>query len=218
MNTTDPKDERPTFLVRLMAALLVTVIVSSIAYYCAWRNYRRWEGFRSLQDLTERELDHVRERVELYRAATGKLPGSLAEVPDWENSEVHLDERKQPVDVWWNAIQYELAGDGFVVYSFGRDGQPGGEGLDGDLYPRSSGRPRPVATLWQFTTDLPTGGMRLSCVMAGAFAGLVCLLPARGRPANRQSWWRAVARILVTALAAVVAALVISVVHLPTGH
>lgn len=204
-------------MVRLVAAVLVAAVVSSIAYYCAWRNYRRWDGFRSLQDVTERELDRVHERVELYRATTGKLPSSLAEIPDWELVAVHLDERKQPVDVWWNPIQYQVDGDGFVVYSFGPDGRPGGDGLDGDLYPRSSRRPRPVATLRQFTTDLPTGGMQASCILAGVIAGLVCLLPARG-PANWFSSWRAVARVLVTAVAAVVAALVISVVHLPTGH
>jgi hypothetical protein len=219
MNTTDAHDGRPTFASRLVAAVLVAAVVASVAYYCAWRNYRKWEGFRGLQDMTERELDHVQERVELERAVTGKLPGALAEIRDWELVAVHLDERKQPVDVWWNAIQYETNGDRFVVYSFGRDGRPGGDGLDGDLYPRSSGRPRPVATLWQFTADPEARGIQTSCVLAGAFAGLVCLLPAHDRRhCTRPSWGRFLIRIAVTAVAAVVGALVISVLHLPTGH
>ena len=175
----DTRDARPTFLVRLTAALVVAAVVSGTAYYCAWKNLRGYWTLRDLQELTERELDRLQERVEAHRAAAGRLPAALTELKDLEAYGFRVDDRHQPVDIWDNPFRYEVDGDGYELYSLGRDGRPGGNGLDGDLYPRASGRPKPVATLWQFTADLPTAGIQATCLLAGSLAGIVCLLPVR---------------------------------------
>lgn len=41
--------------------------------------------------------------------------------------------RTDPVDAWGNPYVYESTGSSFTLKSLGRDGKPGGEGIDADL-------------------------------------------------------------------------------------
>ena len=47
----------------------------------------------------------------------------------------YLDKPKLPLDPWDNPYQYKIPGEfgAFDIYSYGRDGKPGGEGLDADI-------------------------------------------------------------------------------------
>jgi general secretion pathway protein G len=67
----------------------------------------------------------------------GRVPETLEPLvmPD-VNGETYLDDRALPVDPWGNEFVYEppTAGESRPhVVSHGRDGQPGGEGVDGDI-------------------------------------------------------------------------------------
>jgi general secretion pathway protein G len=41
--------------------------------------------------------------------------------------------RAIPLDPWGNAYEYESSGGSFTLYSYGADGQRGGEGDDADI-------------------------------------------------------------------------------------
>lgn len=67
----------------------------------------------------------------------GRYPDTLEPlvVPD-ANGETYLDERVLPRDPWGNEYAYEPPTAGETrphVVSYGRDGQPGGEGMDADV-------------------------------------------------------------------------------------
>jgi general secretion pathway protein G len=67
----------------------------------------------------------------------GRYPETLEPLvtPD-ENGETFLDKRTLPVDPWGNEYLYDPPGSGESrtrVYTYGKDGQPGGEGNDGDI-------------------------------------------------------------------------------------
>lgn len=81
--------------------------------------------------------------LKMYRLDNGDYPSSqqglkaLAErpttppVPSNWSSEGYLAE--VPVDPWGNPYQYTAQGGRFELKSLGKDGKPGGEGLDADL-------------------------------------------------------------------------------------
>ena len=59
----------------------------------------------------------------------------------------YLDDPAVPNDPWGNAYQYGTPGPNgqpFVLYSFGADGKPGGEGFDADIgiLPQSTSAPQ----------------------------------------------------------------------------
>jgi general secretion pathway protein G len=82
--------------------------------------------------------------VSIYNAVSeyailnnGKYPDSLEALvtPD-ENGRTLLEAETVPIDPWGNPYAYEPAGPGQPrprVICYGKDGQPGGEGEDGDF-------------------------------------------------------------------------------------
>jgi hypothetical protein len=115
--------------------------------------------------------------------------------------------------MWEHPYQYRVEGDSYTLYSFGRDSRLGGEGLNADIYPSSEGRPLELPTLRQFTFNLPTEGIQWTCFLAGVCASLVCLQPSRNR-----SGAGFLARVGATAIGAVLLAIFLSALHLPSGH
>jgi general secretion pathway protein G len=51
-----------------------------------------------------------------------------------------IDGEKIPEDPWGHEFQYESDGKTFNIYSYGPDGEPGGEGTDADIYLRAAGK------------------------------------------------------------------------------
>jgi hypothetical protein len=104
--------------------------------------------------------------VEKFRKHHGKLPADLT-IPEIAENATRPGTAANPgpLDGWDNPLKYELHGDTFTVCSLGRDGRPGGVGLDADLCgPRQDDAPpkdphaslfldRPERpTFWQFVT------------------------------------------------------------------
>ena len=199
---------------RLLAALSAGVAIAGTAFigaYCEMGgapNYRRGEWF------TRHELDDLREAVERHRQATGRLPANLAdlkEVKGRDRYKHHAD--GGPLDAWDRPHQYRVDGDGFALFSFGRDGLRDGVGLDADIYPTLAGRPQEMPTLRQFAFELPTDGIRFTCIMAGVCGGLICLIQSR-----RRGGFELLAFAGATMVGAVLVAVFISFLHIPSGH
>ena len=71
------------------------------------------------------------------RTARGRCPESLVDlvIPD-ANGEAYIEGRKVPKDLLGYEFQYDppMAGSrGYRVYTYGKDGVPGGEGEDMDV-------------------------------------------------------------------------------------
>lgn len=96
------------------------------------------------------DIKTISAALKMYRLDNGRYPtteqglGALVEKPRGEpvprnwSSEGYLPEL--PSDPWGNAYVYRSpgqAGGGFDLLSYGRDGKPGGEGVDADI----DGRP-----------------------------------------------------------------------------
>jgi general secretion pathway protein G len=134
MNTPRTRSRRAGFslaemmVVIVILGLLATLVVPNVVQ----RLGKAFEGkartdIMSIQNALQ----------EYYILNGGKYPESLEALvtPD-ENGETFLGQRTLPVDPWGNEYLFEPPGSGEPrprVYTYGKDGQPGGEGADRDI-------------------------------------------------------------------------------------
>jgi general secretion pathway protein G len=203
---------------QLILCLVTAVVVGSTAYICAWLSLGNYWLFTGKQGTTRTELSLLSDAIEKYRQKNGHLPAELTDL-DRETTSVLLpDQRGWPCDFWSRPFHYDVNGDSYDLYSLGRDGQPGGDGLDADLHADRIDLWTEKLTLRQFTEETRTGGIRATCFLAGAIALPLCLLGIKKSTLERASRAKTFFRYVVTVLFTLVMAVVISVLHLPTGH
>lgn len=205
-----------TVAVRLLTATVVGVVISLTAYLAAWHQYRGFY-FADIQWMEVHDLEVLHETLELHHKKTGVYPSRLEDLDPIASAQFRkrTDEDKL-VDLWRNPFQYSSDGTQYTLYSLGRDGQPGGDGLDADIYGR--GKQDFLPTLVQFTTDPMSRGFRFTCEMAGLSGFALCLVLGLGKTWSRQSLLKNLVGLAVTAGACVFAAVVMSFLHIPSGH
>jgi hypothetical protein len=202
-------------ILRWLVAAAVGAVVTGTSYFCAYLTLRNGWMYGAGGDYVRRELDELEKLVEKYRQTTGRLPAGLADLGDVKSeSPFRLDDTGRIVDRWKNPYQSRVEGEMFTLYSFGRDGLPGGAGLDADIYPTSAGRRLEPPTIGQFTFDMGTKQVQYTCLLAGIFAGLVCLFPT-WRHRSRGAFW---VRMVATAVGAFLTAVVICFLFIGSGH
>jgi general secretion pathway protein G len=193
-------------MLRLLAVVVVGSVVAGTAYLCAYFSMRNSPYYRYQAWKTRHELDRLTEDIETHRQKTGHPPSSLTEL-DEAKDRCRTDDAGRIVDGWRHPFQYRAEDDTFTLLSYGRDGQPGGEGDDADLEP---GRRIEPPTIRQFTFEMSTGGIQASCILAGVCAGLVCLLPSRSRGGYAR-------QVAVSSAGALFVAFILSLIH-SSGH
>lgn len=114
-------------VVIVILGLLATVVVPNVWSYFAKAN----------TTVAKTEIASIVQAVDNYRMNnSGQLPQSLDElIAEDANGQKMLDYDETPIDPWNNPYVYEPGHDGndFNVISYGKDGQPGGEGEAADI-------------------------------------------------------------------------------------
>ena len=130
----------------LIEMLVVMVIIGLLAGIVGPRIWGKLDT--SKVQAAQAQIKMLESAVNIMRLDLGSLPANdvglnlLVQAPTdpalkskWNGPYLNGD-GKVPVDPWGKPYQYSLAptrGEGFVVYSFGQDGKPGGTGLDADV-------------------------------------------------------------------------------------
>lgn len=113
----------------LFEMLTVLTIIAIVAGTVIARVNRQRE--KANQSRTKILLSELESEIENYRLEEKAYPERIEDLA----TKGYLDER--PVDAWGRAIEFRLIDPeqtpAYRITSFGRDGQPGGEGLDADL-------------------------------------------------------------------------------------
>jgi general secretion pathway protein G len=121
----------------LIEIILVVVLIGGIVAFAASRILGG--GDRAKANLARAQVQTLAEKVQQYEMDTGTLPGSLdALVANPGNATGWLGPYAKPVelrDPWNHPYEYRVPGDGqaFDLISLGKDGQAGGESVDGDV-------------------------------------------------------------------------------------
>jgi general secretion pathway protein G len=111
-------------IIGLLATLVVPSVISKIA--------------TAFKGKAKADIMQIESALKDYAIQNGgKFPDSLEALvtPD-ANGHTFIEGKRLPKDPWKNEYQYDPPSPGHPeprVYSFGKDGQPGGEGDDADI-------------------------------------------------------------------------------------
>jgi general secretion pathway protein G len=124
----------------LLELLVVMVIIGLLAGYVAPRYFA--QVGKSEVKATRAQIDAFEKSLEAYRLDVGKYPtteqglaalmAAPAGTPNWQGPYL---KKSVPLDPWKNPYQYRQPGEhgDFDIYSYGRDGKPGGQKEDADI-------------------------------------------------------------------------------------
>lgn len=124
----------------LLELLVVVVIIGLLVAYVAPRYFQQIG--KSERTAALAQIDSLRKAIDAYWLDTGHFPAgeqgmnALMTKPDAEHkwNGPYL-QRRVPADPWGNPYVYRSPGAGrdYDLFSYGKDGKPGGEGDDADL-------------------------------------------------------------------------------------
>ena len=210
-------DKRRQIIVRLLIALLVGSGVCVVAVFVAWSGQSKAPGFQHSRFLAFDKIRQIESAIEEYRQETGSLPASFADLEGMEEIGEFI-ENGVIRDDWDHPLVYSQKGVGYTVRSYGRDGKPGGAGLDSDLStPATSFTVQP--TFYQFVFEMPTGGMIAGCAVSGILAFLLTLVLMKSPDFTLLCVSGAVVKIVLTAIMTLMIASIMAALHFPpVGH
>ncbi len=162
----------PGFFVQGLAGRLLLAAVAGLAmavttYLCAWINMRNAIGYRWPHERAFQQLEDLKSALDKFRQGEGKYPEKLSELSNPPPQFTRIEDSGEVLDPWENPYQYHVEGGGYTLFSFGRDGRHGGQGLDQDLDvkdlsrgvgPESWHNTVAIPTLWQFTFEMRDSG------------------------------------------------------------
>jgi hypothetical protein len=199
---------------------IVGTLVAGLTLAAAWQQaidypYLNWE-----QQQTRRDLGFIDQAIHDYQEKKHALPDSLAQLAsaDLKHGVRRMDPDGTVRDGWGRPFVYTVSGNSYRVVSYGRDGKPGGVGLDADV---SNVEPRPSRsrlTLQQFLEMREIHGAIWAAGVAGILACLIALLTVRPADVTRRGALSLIAKVAATVIATVFVGAFIAMLHFPTGH
>ncbi|HOW53144.1 MAG TPA: type II secretion system major pseudopilin GspG [Syntrophorhabdaceae bacterium] len=130
------RDRRGFTLVELLVVMVIVGLLVALVGPKVFPKLGKGKqaAARAQVELLGQTLDHFRLDVGRYPTTQEGL-GALAANPGGQNWEGPYLKKGLPNDPWGKPYQYQSPGSHgeFDLYSFGRDGTPGGEGEDKDV-------------------------------------------------------------------------------------
>lgn len=207
--------------VGLTVALAALNVLPSASYYIQNPQYQ-----------TQKDIQSLHEGVVAYRHQKGTLPSSLSQLKSLPE-EMRPSAIASPIasdgtvlDIWGHPYAYSVHNGQPRITSLGADGAPGGAGLDFDLSNsqqtgRSNTRSLPreaTPTMWQLATHPASQGILCSSLACGVLAFGMAWAGVREDKLNRDGIIAMVIPLLVTTVFAGFVAMIITGLHVPSGH
>jgi len=197
---------QPQMLTRWLIASGVGIFVFLLSLIVAWQNTR--PDFSFEQKITRHNLRNI-DRALREQQMTNHQPRSAEQI---------RAELGDCFDGWHRPLIFAEQGTNVVAISYGRDGKPGGMGLDCDISSLDRQPQDSLPTLRQFYLDLPTANVVAGCLLSAAFACSVSLLTVKRVDMTAHGVTGTAFKLLITAAAALAVAMIISALHIPSGH
>jgi hypothetical protein len=210
------QDKRTRTLWRIGIACAAASIVTGICLNVSWSAAARYLQYP--QYFTVKTLKRTDSAIKAYRQKQGTLPQKLSElsaVPD-ESPPIHADGTIW--DSWQHPLLYKRDGNNYVVVSHGRDGKPGGIGLDCDLSNVNPQPPEAEMPFLQVVLHPLSRGIVWMSLLSGAVAFIIIFTTVKPVDLDRQERFVLLTRLVATLIATLLVATFITLLHVPTGH
>jgi hypothetical protein len=203
---------------RILVAFGIGILIFVVCLLAVWRSWRFLPEFAFDLGVTRCKMEDIDAAISQYKEKTGGLPRSLGELIP---ANPHLFNGKDGniIDAWGRPFLYSVEGDTYVMKSLGRDGKPGGVGLDCDLTNTDRFPPGSGVTLGQFYTQPPAPTAVMASTTCGILAFFLSLLTVKPYNLRREGIAGLLLKIGLTAVGAVVVSFIISFYYLMiSGH
>ena len=203
-------------VIRAAVALACGAAIGSIAYVGAWQrsdgNYIYFaDHYRAVE-----ELGWIESAIARHIEQNGERPPEWSNLESFKWPEGETTEHGVLLDPWQHPFHYRVTDDGHELLSLGRDGLPGGLGLDADIPSQPPQHFPGSATLRQFTFELPTGSIHFTCTLAAICTAIACWV-LMNQTAGDPAFFKLIAWSLTLGFACVIAK-TMAVLHVPSGH
>ncbi|HEX3624585.1 MAG TPA: type II secretion system protein GspG [Verrucomicrobiae bacterium] len=211
--------KKKLWLFRSLIAAGVWIVISQISLYVAWHQTQRSFAWVD-QEQTRRELTGMSNDIAEYNERYGTMPASFQDLLKLTNdaSDFNSWYFHGFFDGWGHSLIFYNGGTNCFIMSYGRDGRPGGAGIDCDVTTKNPDPKEAAATYPQFLENKLCQGMITWSYICGGMAGLLSLLTVR-IPNLRP---RGIIILLLSLGATIVGTFftttVITAVHIPSGH
>ncbi len=197
--------------------LLVGLAVLAISAHSSWRGYSS-SIVRYPQYGTSRDIAEIQKAIDAYQREKNSLPDTLTGLAPVGEGDWRMNETGAAVDGWWRPFHYWTDGTRYRIISYGRDGKPGGVGLDRDISSDNL-RPKDTApTFKQFFTDPRARRMLVVCAMSGLIGFILGFRSVTFSISMRRGFLTTLIRLFITIAATSILAIMISAAHVPSGH
>lgn len=208
-------NKKNQIILRFAIAFIVGIAITGICLNVTWQSAGVYIQFP--QKFTRKTLKHTALAIEEYRKKKGTLPHSLRQLSSMPDAPM-IQETGAVWDSWRHPLVYEVDKNSFTLMSYGRDGKPGGIGLDCDL---SSINPEPAAAALPFLQVMfyPSAQpMVIMSFFSGIMAFLLILVIVKPVDLSREKLIELAFKLIVTLIATYFVAITITLLHVPSGH
>ena len=194
-----------------------------LVYISAWAEMRQFIGMGdswAMRFVTMgNNVFQLKEMLDTFAKKNGHYPDALAELPGIGGPDASIF-----FDAWNHRFDYRKTDHGYRLVSLGRDGAPGGVGLDADIDftdfdPNTQGFPCATPTLSQFLFDaVGSAALFKVAFFASICAGLAAYLASGPREGQAVAWQNLAKTFVVSAVGAVLVSLFLLTIYLMGEH
>ncbi len=146
------------------------LIVGGLSLALGWLPVVEASTERVLQTYMKSRMGKIDSAVKGYHQQKHIFPLSLNQL-DTNGLRFNVDNNGNVIDIWHHPILYSVKGNNYRIISLGRDGKPGGNGVDCDLSNDDLNPNDDTITFSEFLLNPMAINTCMICFLAGSIAG-----------------------------------------------
>ena len=206
-------------LLRFLIAAGVWVIISGVSLWVSWQQSNDSAGWYE-QHKTQKQLEAMGQAISVFQQRNHFAPTNFVQLQVMTNEVLGMQYLFGMgfTDGWERPFIFTNEGINCLIISYGRDGKPGGDGVDHDLTTAEQAPAGSAPTFGQFYSNKRMQGMIGSSYFCGGLAAVLSLLTVRIPNLNKRGIVILGLSLGATLVGTFFVTSIITVLHIPSGH